>query len=290
MNPASAISHALCAAPPWLLLAIAIVAAQLGAGIAYFLFPQLGPLGVVSFRLGISALILIAATRPSLISLFNRQGWIILIYGLLLAGMNIGFYSAIERIPLGIAITIGFMGPLAISIVMSRRALDFVWIAFAVGGIALLSPDIGNTLDPVGIAFAVIDAVCWASLVLISRRIAAIAPGNSGLALGMGIGALIMLPMGVVKIGVVLGDPMVLIMVTSVAVLSTTIPFTCEFEALKRMTPRLYGLIVTTEPAFALCVGALMLGQSVNARTMLAIACIIAAAVGATMFTKSRKA
>lgn len=283
MNVTSATSRLLGSSSPTLLLILSIVAAHLGAAFAYYLFPAIGPLGTVSLRLLFSALIMVAATRPSISSLRHPQAWLFLVYGLFMAAMNSGFYMAIDRIPLGIAITIAFMGPLGISVLMSRRLLDFVWVALAFAGVGLLTPEIGESLDPIGLALAALDGLCWSGLVLLSPRIAKIAPGNTGLALGMSVGAAIMLPVGLSKYDAILGDPMLLVYGLGVAFLSTTLTFTFEYEALKRMSVRLYGLIISLEPGFAVVIGAIVLGQNVGLMGMLAIACVTIAATGATL-------
>lgn len=283
MNLSAATSRLLGSTSPVLLLILSIVAAHLGAAFAYYLFPAIGPLGTVSLRLLFAAIMLVLVTRPSFRSLRHRQGWLIILYGVFMAVMNAGFYMAIERIPLGIAITIAFMGPLGLSVIMSRRLLDFLWVALAFAGVGLLTPDIGESLDPIGLAYAALDGICWMGLVVLSPRIAKIAPGNTGLALGMSIGALIMLPIGLSKFEAIALDPMILLYGLGVALLSTTVTFTFEYEALKRLSVRLYGLIIALEPGFAVVIGAIVLGQSVGLSGLAAIACVTIAATGATL-------
>ncbi|NQV45263.1 MAG: EamA family transporter [Rhodospirillales bacterium] len=283
MNLTATPSRLLATTSPTLLLILSILAAHMGAAFAYFLFPMIGPLGTVSLRLAFSAVVLILITRPALASLRHRQSWMILVYGLLMAAMNSSFYSAIDRIPLGIAITVAFIGPLSISVLMSRRPLDFVWVALAVAGILLLTPDIGGSLDPVGLLLAAMDGICWSGLVLISPRIAKFAPGNTGLALGMSVAALTMLPIGLSKVPIIMADPVILLYGFGIAMLSTTITFTLEYEALKRLSVRLYGLIISLEPATATILGAIILSQSIGLQGLLAIACVTLAATGATL-------
>ncbi len=287
MSLTATTSRLLGTAPPTLLLIISIVSAHLGAAFAYFLFPLIGPLGTVSLRLLFSALILILLTKPALESLRHKNGWMIIIYGLLMAAMNSCFYASIDRIPLGIAITIAFMGPLGLSTLMSRRFLDFLWVALAIAGVLLLTPDIGDSLDPIGLLLAAGDGVCWTGLVLLSPRIARFAPGNSGLALGMSVAALAMLPMGLKEAPVIIADPIILLYGFGVAMLSTTVTFGLEYEALKRLSARLYGLIISLEPASAAILGVIVLSQSLNLQGMMAVACVSLAAAGATL-TKQR--
>jgi inner membrane transporter RhtA len=288
MNITAASSRLLGTTSPNVLLLGSILAAHLGAASAYFLFPLIGPLGTVSLRLVFSAAIFILVTRPSLESLRHKNGWMIILYGLLMAAMNSSFYAAIDRIPLGIAVTVAFIGPLGISTLMSRRLLDFIWVSLAIVGIILLTPQIGETLDPVGLLLAAMDGVCWSGLVLVSPRIAKFAPGNTGLALGMSVAALTMLPVGLSKVPIIIADPIILIYGLGVAMLSTTITFTLEYEALKRLSVRVYGLIISLEPATSTIIGAIVLSQSISPKGIAAIACVMLAATGATL-TKKRK-
>ena len=281
-------SRLLASTSPTMLLLLSILSAHMGAAFAYFLFPAIGPLGTVSLRLIFSAIILVLATNPTLASFWGPGGWLIVLYGLLMSGMNASFYMALDRIPLGIAITVAFIGPLGISIIMSRRLRDFVWVALAVTGVILLTPDIGEALDPVGLLLAAMDGLFWSGLVLVSPRIAKVAPGNTGLALGMSVAAVAMLPFGLNKIPVFIEDPIILLYGFGVAILSTTITFTLEYEALKRMSARLYGLIISLEPASATVFGAIVLSQSIGLQGLLAIACVTLAAAGATL-TKQRE-
>ncbi len=287
MNITAASSRLLATTSPTVLLLGSILAAHMGAAFAYFLFPLIGPLGTVSLRLAFSAAIFILITRPSLQSLRHKNGWMIILYGLLMAGMNSSFYMAIDRIPLGIAITVAFIGPLGISTLMSRRLLDFIWVALAIAGVILLTPQIGETLDPVGLLLAAMDGICWSGLVLISPRIAKFAPGNTGLALGMSVAALAMLPVGLSKAPLIIDNPMILIYGFGIAMLSTTITFTLEYEALKRLSVRVYGLIISLEPATATIIGAIVLSQSIGLKGIAAIVCVTLAATGATL-TKKR--
>lgn len=287
MSITAASSRLLGTTSPTVLLLGSILAAHMGAAFAYFLFPLVGPLGTVSLRLTFSAAIFILTTRPSLDSLRHKNGWMIILYGLLMAGMNSSFYAAIDRIPLGIAITVAFIGPLGISTLMSRRLLDFIWVALAITGVALLTPDIGETLDPVGLLLAAMDGICWSALVVISPRIAKFAPGNTGLALGMSVAALAMLPIGLSKAPAIIAEPIILLYGFGIAMLSTTITFTLEYEALKRLSVRVYGLIISLEPATATIIGAIVLSQSIGLKGITAIACVTLAATGATL-TKKR--
>jgi inner membrane transporter RhtA len=278
-----AFARAIAAVPPPGLLLISIVSIQLGAAVAVNLFPVLGPIGTTFLRLTFSAVLLIAATRPSIARSARGQAGPLLLYGTILAIMNLCFYGAIARIPLGIAVAIEFVGPLGLAAITSRRGRDFAWIGLAALGILLLTPEIGGTLDPLGVALAGVAGLCWAAFTVMSQRIGRVLPGNTGLAIGMAVAALVVLPVEVADGGLGGLDPGLLIGALAVAILSTAMPLTLEFEALKRMTARTYGILVTLEPVTAAIVGALLLGQAMGVEGALAVACVTAAALGVTI-------
>ena len=276
------------AVPPPGLMLLASVSIQVGAATATHLFADLGPAGAVSLRIGISAVLLCLAWRPSLDRRVSENAGLLLLYGLVIGAMNLSFYHAIARIPLGIAATIEFMGPLAVAVATSRRLRDFLWIALALGGALLLVPDIGERLDPLGLGFAVLGAAGWASFILLSIRVGRTFERGSGLALGMVVAAVLLVPIGGRGAAVAFMEPELLVIAFAVAVFSTAIPFSLEFEALKRIPPRVYGVLVAMEPAIAVIVGIVLLDQSLTLRTGLAVALVTTAAVGITLFDGRR--
>jgi inner membrane transporter RhtA len=265
------------------LLLVSIVSIQLGAAVAVNLFPALGTVGTAFLRLSFAALLLLVATRRTLASGARRHAGTLLLYGTILGVMNLSFYGAIARIPLGIAVAIEFIGPLGLAAVTSRRPPDFAWIGLAVLGILLLTPEIGSALDPLGVALAGAAGLCWAAFTVMSQRVGKALPGNSGLAIGMAVAALVVLPVELAVGGLGGLDLGLLALAIGVAVLSTALPLSLEFEALKRMTARSYGIVVTLEPAVAAIVGALLLGQAMGLTGVLAVACVTAAALGVTI-------
>jgi inner membrane transporter RhtA len=269
--------------PPPALLLVSIVSIQLGAAVAVDLFPVLGPVGTAFLRLAFSAVLLIAAARHSIAWSARRHAGALLLYGTILGVMNMSFYGAIARIPLGIAVAIEFVGPLALSAAAWRRGRDFAWIGLAVLGIVLLTPEIGSTLDPLGVALAGATGLCWAAFTVMSQRIGRALPGSSGLAIGMAGAALVVLPVELAAGGLGSLDLGLLVGALAVATLSTAVPLSLEFEALKRMTARTYGILVTMEPAVAAMVGALLLGQAIGLQGLLAVALVTAAALGVTI-------
>jgi inner membrane transporter RhtA len=278
-----ALARAVSAIPPPGLLLISIVSIQLGAAAAVNLFPALGTVATAFLRLAFAAVLLLAATRRTIAWSHRRQARALLLYGAILGVMNMSFYGAIARIPLGIAVAIEFIGPLGLAAATSRRARDFAWIGLAVLGIVLQTPQIGTALDPLGVALAGFTGLCWAAFTVMTQRIGRALPGNSGLAIGMAVAALVVLPVALVVGGLGRLDLGLLGGALAVAILSTALPLSLEFEALKRMSARAYGILVTLEPVVAAIVGALLLGQAMGLQGLLAVACVTAAALGVTI-------
>jgi inner membrane transporter RhtA len=275
-------ARVVAAVPPPGLLLVSIVSIQLGAAVAVHLFETLGPIGTAFLRLAFAAVLLLVAARRQIGSGARRHAGMLLLFGCVIGAMNMCFYSAIDRIPLGIAVAIEFIGPLGVAVFTSRRLNHFFWIGLAVAGLVLLTPSIGKDLDPVGVGLALAAGAGWASFVLISPRVSR-AVGGAGLALGMLVAGLFTLPFGLVAGGLERLDPGLLAGALAVGILSTALPLSLEFEALTRMTARAYGVMVTLEPVVAALVGAIVLGQALPPAAVLAIACVTAAAIGVTL-------
>jgi inner membrane transporter RhtA len=260
---------------------------QLGAAVAKQLFPLVGAQGATALRLGLGALILWLLRRPWR-RLRDRDGWAWLWgYGLTLGVMNLCFYMSLRTIPLGIAVALEFVGPLAIALFGSRRPLDLLWVGLVVAGLALLLPwhAQAQSLDPVGVLFALAAAVGWAAYILIGRRAGA-AFGGDAVALGSAIGALIAVPVGVAHAGTALLDPAVLPFALGVAVLSSALPYSLEMHALTRLKARTVGILVSIEPALGAVLGLAFLGEHLSVTQWLAIAAIIVASIGAVVGTR----
>jgi inner membrane transporter RhtA len=207
---------------------------------------------------------------------------LLLLFGCVIGAMNMCFYSAIARIPLGIAVAIEFVGPLGVAVLMSRRIWEFLWIGLAVAGLALLTPSIGTDLDPIGVGLALATGAGWATFIVISPRVGRHV-GSAGLALAMPVAALFVLPFELAVGGLGRLDLGLLAGALAVAILSTALPLSLEFEALRRMTARAYGVTVTLEPVVAALVGVIVLGQALPSNALLAIGCVTAAAIGVTL-------
>jgi inner membrane transporter RhtA len=268
--------------PPPALVLVSVVSIQLGAAVAVNLFDTLGPIATTFLRLAFAAVILLIATGRQVGPGARRHLGLLVLFGCVIAAMNLSFYGAISRIPLGIAVAIEFVGPLGVAAVTSRRPRDFVWIGLAVAGLVLLTPDIGGDLDPLGVGLALVAGAGWASFVLISPRVAS-GVGRGGLAWAMVVAGVVTLPFELAVGGVERLDPWLLAGALAVAVFSTAMPLSLEFEALKRMTARAYGILVTLEPVAAAIVGALLLGQALPPAALAAIACVTVAAIGVTL-------
>jgi len=274
------------AIPPAGLLLFSIISIQVGAAIAKHLFPIIGAQGTAAMRIIVSALLLVLAARgrvKTFIRTFVKNWGILLLFGMSMAAMNFVFYMAIARIPLGAAVAIEFIGPLSVAVFTSRRISHLVWVALAATGIALLSPLSGIDLDTIGILFALLAGVGWASFIILAARIGEKVSGNDGLTIGMVIAALIMTPFMLPVLPDLIFDPQTLLAGFGVALLSTTVPLTFEYTALKRMPKRTYGVLVSVEPAVASLVGVLLLGEYLGFQGIVAITCVVIAAIGITV-------
>jgi inner membrane transporter RhtA len=270
-------------APAPALVLLAITAMQMGAGLAKQLFPALGADGTVAVRVVVSALmlLLICRSRITFFAQALRQHWRVLtLFGLAIAAMNFFFYQALARIPLGAAVAIEFVGPLGLAALTSRRVSHFAWVGLAALGIFLMSPLSGVELDSIGIAFALLAGLFWATFAGMAGKVSRLVSGHDGLVLGMGVAALALLPVGIPVVGTLVTDPMLLAAGVGVALLSTTIPFLFEFEALKRIPARTYGVLVSVEPGVAALIGALWLNEKLGLQSMIAIGLVVVAAIG----------
>jgi inner membrane transporter RhtA len=272
-------------APALVLFGIGSV--QLGAGLAKSVFDQLPPSAMVMMRLATSAVVLTIIGRRLLRGLWQRHPrpnlLIVAAFGLTLAMMNFAIYESLARIPLGIAVTIEFLGPLGVAVAFSRRLLDLVWVALAATGVVLLVRDDGSgRVTVTGVAFALLAAAGWAAYILLSVAIGRRFPGSSGLALASVVGTVIMLPVGISSGGSTLLRPELLAIGIAVGLLSSVIPYTFELEALRRMRAQLFGILMSLEPAAAALVGLVVLGEMLAVREWASIGCVIVACVGAT--------
>ncbi len=255
--------------PAPLLVVTAIACVQTGAAIARTLFDDLGVAGTALLRLVIAAVVLLAVLRPSVRSWTRQQWGAAALLGFALAGMNLVFYSSLDLVPLGVAVTVEFMGPLLLALVQTRRPIDFAWVALAGGGVALLGLQAASgDVNGLGLLLAFTAGLFWAGYIVSSARVGRVLPGVDGLAVALVFSALIVLPFGASQATAVVDNPSLLIGVTVVALMSTIIPYGLELTALRRIPTRVFGVLMSLQPAAASLSGLVILDQTARrART-----------------------
>lgn len=257
------------------------ISVQFGGALAASLMPRAGASGVVTLRLVAAALVLLVVCRPRVRG-YTRADWgTIVVFGLAMAGMNGLFYQSIDRIPLGPAVALEVLGPLALSVLASRRAINLVWAALALGGVFLLSGGGFGGLDPVGVLFALGAGAMWAAYIVFSARTGRRFPQADGLALAMVVAALVFLPLGIAESGAKLLNPTTIALGSAVAILSSVLPYTLELVALRRLPASTFAIMMSLEPAIAATAGFLVLNQALSMTESAAIALVIAASMGA---------
>ncbi|CAG7623435.1 EamA family transporter [Actinacidiphila bryophytorum] len=279
-SPTVLAGRAFGAIPPPALVLVGILSVQVGSAVAKQLFGEVGSFGTVALRLFFAAAVLMLFWRPSL--RMDRRAWTVVVgYGLVLGVMNLCFYLALDRLPLGIAVTTEFLGPLAVALGGSRRWLDVLWALLAGGGVALLVEGRGE-LDLVGLLFALAAGICWGLYILLGAALGRRTTEGNGLAVGMAVAALVAVPFGVVDSGTALVRPWVLLAGLGVALLSSVVPYSLELEALRKIPPHVFGILMSLEPAMAALIGLVVLGESLHWSQWAAVLCVMAASAGAT--------
>ena len=260
----------------------AIASVQVGGALAKRLFAEAGPGGTVLLRLLFAAVVLTALVRPRLRGHDPRRLHAAVVFGLVLAGMNLSFYEAVARIPLGVTVTIEFLGPLAVAVFGSRRLLDFGWVVLAALGVAALTVGGGSVSVP-GVALALVAAACWAAYIVLNQRVGRLFPGGTGLTFAMIVGAVAVAPYGVVDGGSALLRPDVLAAGCAVGLLSSAIPYSLELAALRRLRAAAFGVLMSLEPAMAALAGFIILREALHPRQLIGIALVSAASAGVTL-------
>jgi inner membrane transporter RhtA len=269
----------------------AVFAYQSGAALATKLFIVFGPLGTASLRIGLAALILLVLRRPWRRPVPMNALGAILSYGLTLGIMNMAFYVSLARLPLGTAVGIEFAGPLGLALLQTRRLRHLGFVALAVLGLLLLGTGGGigaRRPDPVGVGFALLAALSWATYIVSAKRLSRTMEGGDGVALGMAVAALVALPIGAFSLGPLLLRPVLLVPAFGVAVLSSALPYALELSAMRRLTTRTFSILMSLDPAIAAISGAVFLNQRLDFGELLGIACISAASIG-TVLDQGRK-
>lgn len=264
-------------------LLLGMVSVQSGASIAKTLFPVAGPLGTVALRVGFGTLILCVALRPWRVRIPERSRVPIAVYGISLGIMNMCFYEALSRLPLGVAVALEFTGPLAVAIVFSRRAIDFLWVLLAVAGLSLLLPilRLHGGINPVGALYALGAGACWAVYIVWGQK-AGLSHGAQSVVLGSLISAVLVLPVGILTAPPTFFSAAVVLPGIAVAILSTALPYLLDMVALTRLPTRTFGVLMSIEPAIGALTGLLFLGEKLSASQWIAIALIILASIGVT--------
>jgi inner membrane transporter RhtA len=277
----SRIAHLGGGVPAPLLMVAAMISFQLGAAVATGLFAQVGIAGTAFLRNLVGGALLLAIARPNLRRAPAELVWL-LIFGVELALMNVLFYEAIERIPLGVAVTVEFVGPLSVALLGSRRPRDVVWVVLAAAGITLFAGmPTGAGIDAAGLIFALLAGTAWACYIFTAQRVGRAWQGSQGLAAGMFASAVLLAPTGLGRMGSVSAGSGLTIV--ALGILSAALPFSLEMAALRRLTARTYGVLASLEPAIATGVGVVALGQHVRATEALATLLVVTASVGTTI-------
>jgi inner membrane transporter RhtA len=263
------------------LVIAAATSVQAGAAVAKSLFPELGPPGVVFLRLLFGSIALWVIARPQLRERPWRELRLVLALGVVLVSMNVSFYESIARLPLGIAVTVEFLGPLAIAVIGSRRLLDLIWVSLAAAGVALLADSGGHTVTTLGLVLAATAGFFWALYILLGVRVGQAFTGATGLAPAMALGAILVAPWGIISAGHHLRDPQLVGAGVGVGLLSSALPWSLEIEAMRRLPPRVFGIVLSLEPAVAALVGFVFLHEHLRVRAWIAIVLVVGASAGA---------
>ena len=267
---------------PALLLA-AIVSFQVGAAGATHMFGRATVEGSVFLRTALGAVVLLVIARPVLRGRSRSDLWLLVLLGALLAAMNSAFYQAVDRLPLGVAVTVEFLGPLVVAVAASRRRLDVLWVAMAAAGVALFAGGpAGGSVTALGLGFALLAAAGWAGYILVAKRVGHRWPGTQGLSVSLAAAAVLLAPFGAAHGISAMSDPSLAALALGVSVFSTALPYTLELNALRRMSARVYGVLACFEPIVAAIVGWILLSQSLTAWEGLAAVLIVAASIGVT--------
>jgi inner membrane transporter RhtA len=269
------------------LVLAAACSVQGGAAVAKTLFPQLGPPGVVFLRLLFGSAALWAIARPQLRGRARADLRLVAALGVVLVSMNITFYEALDRAPLGVVVTVEFLGPLAVAVLGSRKIVDLVWVGLAATGVALLAGGGGTSVKPLGIVLAAVAGFFWALYILLSVRVGRAFSGATGLAPAMALGALLMAPWGIISAGHHLRDPQLVGAAVGVGLLSSALPWSLELEALRRLPSHVFSVVLSLEPAVAATSGMLFLHEHLRNRAWFAIGLVVCASAGAARRRRS---
>ncbi|MCX2582447.1 EamA family transporter [Pedobacter sp. MR22-3] len=273
--------------PPIPAVITSIISVQCGAAIAKGLFPEIGAAATASLRIGLSAVILFITFRPNLFKLNAKQWQYVFLYGSTLGLMNMIFYLAIERIPVGLGVTLEFVGPLILAISTSKKAIDFIWVSLSIIGIALIAPWHSNGLNIGGILLALLAGAFWAAYIVLGGKISKIMKGGEAVSAGMLIATIVILPFGIFSGGFSVLTPRLLGLGAALALLSSAVPFTLEMSALKKLPAKTFSILMSLEPAVASLAAFVFLQEYLSFTECVAVACVVIASAGSS-FTARR--
>ena len=264
----------------------AIISVQSGAAIAKTLFPAIGAAGTASLRIGISAIILFVVYRPNLFKFTPNQLKIVIPYGLSLGAMNLIFYLAIERIPIGLSVTLEFIGPLVVAVMGSKRLIHYLWVLLAAAGIVLIAPWSNDGIDLLGVLFALLAGALWAAYIVLGAKVSKIMKGGEAVATGMLFASVLIVPFGILENGLNNLTPTFLYLGIALALLSSAIPFTLEMKALGQLPTRTFSILMSLEPAAASICAFIFLQEYLTFNEILAVVFVVIASVGSTITSK----
>jgi inner membrane transporter RhtA len=265
------------------LVLVAIASVQTGSAVARTAFDVAGATGMTLLRLALGGLLLVAVTRPA-VHRWSRAQWTAAVaLGVCMGAMNLSFYLAIREVPLGVAVTVEFLGPLLVALVQTRRATDLLWVVLAGAGVALLGLGDGGDVPLTGLALALLAGLFWAGYILASARVGRVLEGLDGLAVALLVGALLVLPFGLGGAADAVADGWALLAGVAVALLSSVIPYALELTALRTIPTRVFGVLMSLEPAAAAVAGLLVLGQTLGPRELAALLLVSVASAGVTL-------
>jgi len=262
---------------------IGILSVQFGAGVAKSLFDEVAPTLIVWLRLVTSAVVLVLLARPALRRRTSRDWLVVAGFGASLGVMNWAIYQSFARIPLGIAVTVEFVGPLALAVLGSRRPRDLLWVLLAAVGVGLLGLELERGhVTLAGVLFALLAGAAWATYILLSAQTGRRWPGLDGLAVASVVATLLLTPVALRSGGSDLADGRIVLLGAAVGLLSSVIPYSCELVALRSLPPAVFSILMSLEPAAAALVGIVVLGEFLAPVQWVAMACVVVASVGAT--------
>jgi inner membrane transporter RhtA len=269
--------------PAPLLVLASIASVQLGSAVARTLFDDLGAAGATLLRVGLAALLLLVVVRPR-VRTWTRRSWqAAALLGAAMAGMNLVFYLSLRTVPLGVAVTVEFVGPLLLALAQTRRGFDLLWALLAAGGVVLLGADPTGDIPLSGLALALLAGLFWAGYILASAHVGQVLPGAGGLAVALAVASLLVLPFGATGASEVLDRPSLLLPAAAVALLSSVFAYGLELVALRSMPTRVFGILMSLEPAAAAVAGLLVLGQQLGGREVAALLLVSLASAGVTL-------